>query len=62
MRALSSISAAADSVVTVPAALLLRGGSVNFHFSRKCNFACKYCFHTAKSSFVLPEDSRVSAA
>jgi sulfatase maturation enzyme AslB (radical SAM superfamily) len=61
MRALSSISAAADSVVTVPAALL-RGGSVNFHFSRKCNFACKYCFHTAKSSFMLPEDSQASAA
>ena len=24
--------------------------SVNFHFSRKCNYECGFCFHTAKTS------------
>lgn len=28
--------------------------SVNYHFTRKCNYECGFCFHTAKSSFVLP--------
>ncbi|KAL0242989.1 hypothetical protein GEMRC1_005552 [Eukaryota sp. GEM-RC1] len=28
--------------------------SVNYHFTRKCNFSCKFCFHTRKSSFVEP--------
>ncbi|KAL0222035.1 hypothetical protein RCL1_001889 [Eukaryota sp. TZLM3-RCL] len=26
--------------------------SVNYHFTRKCNFQCKYCFHTSKTSHV----------
>lgn len=26
--------------------------SVNYHFTRECNFACGFCFHTAKNSFV----------
>ncbi|KAK2756415.1 hypothetical protein FQN54_005307 [Arachnomyces sp. PD_36] len=26
--------------------------SVNYHFSRKCNFECGFCFHTAKTSHV----------
>ena len=30
--------------------------SVNYHFTRQCNFKCGFCFHTAKSSFVLPLD------
>lgn len=30
--------------------------SVNFHFTRKCNYSCGFCFHTAKTSFVLPLD------
>lgn len=29
--------------------------SVNYHFTRQCNYACGFCFHTAKTSFVLPE-------
>lgn len=29
--------------------------SVNWHYTRKCNYSCKFCFHTAKSSFFLPE-------
>lgn len=31
--------------------------SVNFHFSRKCNYECGFCFHTAKTSHVpgLPD-------
>ena len=27
--------------------------SVNYHLSRKCNYACKFCFHTAKTSSHL---------
>lgn len=30
--------------------------SVNYHFTRKCNYKCGFCFHTAKTSFVLPQD------
>ncbi|KAF8244927.1 radical SAM enzyme [Wilcoxina mikolae CBS 423.85] len=26
--------------------------SVNYHFSRKCNYECGFCFHTAKTSHV----------
>src|SRR6185437_13043407 len=28
--------------------------SVNFHFTRQCNYECGFCFHTAKTS-DLPE-------
>lgn len=27
--------------------------SVNYFISRKCNYACKFCFHTAKTSHHL---------
>lgn len=30
--------------------------SVNYHFTRQCNYSCGFCFHTAKTSFVLPID------
>ena len=30
--------------------------SVNYHFTRQCNYSCGFCFHTAKTSFVLPLD------
>lgn len=30
--------------------------SVNYFFSRKCNKECGFCFHTAKTSYVLPQD------
>jgi radical S-adenosyl methionine domain-containing protein 2 len=33
---------------------LLQGTAINIHFTRKCNFECKFCFHTAKTSFTLP--------
>jgi radical S-adenosyl methionine domain-containing protein 2 len=26
--------------------------SVNYHFTRRCNYECKFCFHTAKTSHV----------
>jgi len=29
---------------------------VNYHFTRLCNYKCKFCFHTAKSSNVLAFD------
>ncbi|KAJ6647669.1 Radical S-adenosyl methionine domain-containing protein 2 [Pseudolycoriella hygida] len=28
--------------------------SVNYHFTRKCNYSCGFCFHTAKTSYVAP--------
>ena len=28
--------------------------SVNYHFTRQCNYHCGFCFHTAKTSYVLP--------
>ena len=28
--------------------------SVNYHFTRQCNYKCGFCFHTSKTSFVLP--------
>ncbi|KAG7008520.1 radical S-adenosyl methionine domain-containing protein 2 [Physcia stellaris] len=28
--------------------------SVNYHFTRKCNYECGFCFHTAKTSYILP--------
>ena len=37
------------------ATTLVDGRAINFHFTRKCNYACKFCFHTAKSSHVLSE-------
>jgi radical S-adenosyl methionine domain-containing protein 2 len=30
--------------------------SVNYHFTRKCNKTCKFCFHTEKSSHVASVD------
>ncbi|KAI9143363.1 radical SAM domain-containing protein [Paraphysoderma sedebokerense] len=31
--------------------------SVNFHFTRQCNYSCKFCFHTATTSTKLPIES-----
>lgn len=36
-----------------PARELLQNTAVNIHFSRKCNYECNFCFHTAKSSDML---------
>jgi radical S-adenosyl methionine domain-containing protein 2 len=30
--------------------------SVNYHFSRKCNYECGFCFHTEKTSSILSLD------
>ena len=32
---------------------LLVPTSVNFFFSRACNYSCKYCFHTEQNAFLL---------
>ena len=33
--------------------------SVNYFFTRTCNYECGFCFHTAKSSYVAPlEDAK----
>lgn len=37
---------------------IISGKAINYHFTRKCNFACKFCFHTAKTSFVLSADDQ----
>jgi len=40
-----------------PLSLLL---SVNFHFTRKCNYTCGFCFHTAKTTHLTPlEDAKL---
>ncbi|KAA6408559.1 MAG: radical s-adenosyl methionine domain-containing 2 [Lasallia pustulata] len=28
--------------------------SVNYHFTRRCNYSCGFCFHTATTSYVEP--------
>ena len=43
-----------------PAKSILQKAAVNIHFTRKCNFGCKFCFHTAKTSYVLPPDSLIA--
>jgi len=30
--------------------------SVNYHFTRQCNYKCGFCFHTAKTSHLMPLD------
>lgn len=35
---------------------LLHKASVNYFFTRKCNYACSFCFHTALSSHTLHVD------
>lgn len=37
-----------------PAGELKIPQSVNYHFTRQCNYKCGFCFHTARTSFVLP--------
>lgn len=32
--------------------------SVNYHFTRSCNYKCGFCFHTETSSYVLPLDEQ----
>ena len=29
---------------------------VNYHLTRQCNYECGFCFHTAKTSYVLSLD------
>ena len=29
---------------------------VNYHLTRQCNYQCGFCFHTAKTSYVLTID------
>lgn len=29
--------------------------SVNWHFTRRCNYSCHFCFHTAKDTYVMLE-------
>jgi hypothetical protein len=30
--------------------------SVNYHMTRRCNYSCGFCYHTAKTSSELPID------
>lgn len=36
------------------ARLFLAGASVNYHFTRVCNYECHFCFHTEKSRKLAP--------
>ena len=33
--------------------ILFKNIAVNYHFTRKCNYSCKFCFHTAKTNEIL---------
>ena len=33
--------------------------SVNFHYTRQCNFSCGFCFHTKKSTYKLPIEDAI---
>ncbi|XP_044755844.1 radical S-adenosyl methionine domain-containing protein 2-like [Coccinella septempunctata] len=33
--------------------------SVNYHFTRICNYSCGFCFHTAKTSFMLDLENAI---
>jgi radical S-adenosyl methionine domain-containing protein 2 len=35
--------------------------SVNYHFTRFCNFSCGFCFHVSKNKYVAPEDEAKKA-
>ena len=37
----------------------LKKTAINYHFTRKCNYSCKFCFHTKKSSFILPLEKQI---
>ena len=34
--------------------------SVNFHYTRVCNFKCGFCFHTQKSTYHLPIEDAIN--
>ena len=36
--------------------LVPKGLSVNYFITRQCNYACGFCFHTAKTSSMLTEE------
>ena len=55
----TAAAVAPKTVVHAPgphAQRLLREAAVNMHFTRVCNYACKFCFHAAKTSTVLPQE------
>jgi MoaA/NifB/PqqE/SkfB family radical SAM enzyme len=59
----SAVSTAALSTAAATEAPCTRGAptkfgvkSVNYFVSRECNYSCKFCFHTAKNSDMLPLD------
>ena len=33
--------------------------SVNYHFTRLCNYSCGFCFHTQKTSYILPLEKAI---
>lgn len=41
-------------IAETSAVSLLRGRAVNMHFTRKCNYGCKFCFHTQTNINILP--------
>lgn len=43
-----------------PAQMLLGKSAANYHFTRKCNYSCKFCFHTALTSSTLSLERSVA--
>ena len=49
-----STAATTRDKISSSAELLFSKSAVNFFFTRKCNFNCKFCFHASHTSDVLP--------
>jgi radical S-adenosyl methionine domain-containing protein 2 len=52
----ASASASAATSTNTTTATSSRCHSVNYHFLRECNYACKFCFHTDTTRSVLKID------
>ncbi|KAI1188480.1 hypothetical protein F5B17DRAFT_451742 [Nemania serpens] len=46
----------ADMAATCTIIAIITPVSVNYHFTRKCNKECGFCFHTEKTSYIASED------
>ena len=54
ISALFSLTASTITEENTEDAYVVIPRSVNYFISRKCNYSCKFCFHTAKTSHSLP--------
>jgi len=55
---MNAIAVTEAAVVTAPS--IGKIPAINFHFTRQCNYHCKFCFHTKKSKYMLPMKDQLS--